>query len=127
MKYIVYAAIIATIIILSKIGGQPNADLEASTYRQTIKTPLQECEYAINMGKMQEKAATKAYEHGDLVETQNHLRVALSNYMSGFKPCAKTNKEEELTNSTSRVNGILTDKNFSNATALQKFFKAAQE
>ncbi len=83
-----------------------------------------DCDYALRMGSLQENAAAKAYTAGNLVKTQEHLRVALHNYMKGFKPCLNTPKEDELINSTARVNGILTDKNFGDAAALQKFFKS---
>ena len=89
----------------------------------TLGLTANDCDYALKMGGLQENAAAKAYKAGDLVKTQEHLRVALHNYMKGFKPCLNTPKEDELINNTARVNGILTDKNFSNAAALQKFFK----
>ena len=82
-----------------------------------------DCDYYLRLGALQENAAAKAYDNADLVKTKKHLRFALQNYMSGFKPCLNTKREKELTSSSARVNGILTDKNFNNAVRLQKYFK----
>ena len=89
----------------------------------TVFVSANDCDYYLKMGKAQEGIAAKAYENADLVKTQKHLRFALSNYMSGFKPCMNTPREDELIKSSANVNGILTDKNFYNTVKLQKFFR----
>jgi len=86
---------------------------------------IEKCKWQIDLGKMQEKSAMESYDKKDIVKTQEHLRYALSNYMSGFKACSGTKREEELSQNISRVNGILTNKAFRNTAALQKFFKAS--
>ena len=103
-----------------------------TSYKPAQQTPqekkdskLKECKSQLKLGRMQERAAIKAYDKGDFIKTQEHLRVALSNYMAGFKPCMNTEFEEELSSNTQRVNGILTNKAFRNSAAMQKFIKAA--
>jgi len=82
-----------------------------------------DCDYYLKMGAAQENIAAKAYSNADLVKTKKHLKFALSNYMSGFKPCLNTKREDELLNSSARVNNILTDENFRNTVRLQQFFR----
>lgn len=86
-----------------------------------------DCDYYIHMGVLQEKAAAKAYNNADLDKTRTHLKHALNNYMSAFKPCMNTPREEEQTKSFQRVNEILKDEGLKDAARLQKFLKAASK
>lgn len=85
-----------------------------------------DCDNNLRLGEMQENAAAKAYNNGNLVKTQEHLRFALNNYMHAFKPCLNTPKEDVMTKSFQRVNEILKDEGFRNAAAFQKYLKAAK-
>ena len=86
-----------------------------------------DCKYYLNMGVSQEGVAAKAYNNADLVKTRTHLKHALNNYMSAFKPCLNTPKEDIMMESIQRVNEILKDDGLRDAARMQKFLKASSK
>ncbi len=86
-----------------------------------------DCSSKLHFGELQENAAAKAYNNGNLVKTREHLRFALNNYMSAFKPCLNTPKEDIMMKSVQRVNEILKDDGLRDAARMQKFLKASSK
>ena len=86
-----------------------------------------ECDYAMHMGQLQEKAAVREFKEGKFLGGYKHLRISLFNYASGFKPCMhSTETDKANTKAIQRVNGVLTDKSFRQNIALAKYIKAVK-